>query len=68
MPLFTRHRILTQVAGHGMNVVKALPALNVEEHQLERFVAALDDVIRRAERVPRAAARFAFDVASHTLR
>ncbi len=68
VPLFTRHGILTQVAGHGMNVVKILPALNVEEHELERFVGALDDVIARAERVPRAAARFALDVASHALR
>jgi ornithine--oxo-acid transaminase len=68
VPLFTRHRILTQVAGHGMNVVKALPALNVPEDELERFVDALDDVLTRAERVTIAAARFALDVASHSLR
>jgi ornithine--oxo-acid transaminase len=68
VPLFTRHRILTQVAGHGMNVVKVLPPLNLPEPELERFVAALDDVLARAERVPRAAARFALDVATHALR
>jgi len=68
VPLFTRHRILTQVAGHGLNVVKVLPPLNLPEAELERFVAALDDVLARAERVPRAAARFALDVATHALR
>ena len=68
VPLFTRHRILTQVAGHGMNVVKVLPPLNLPEAELERFVEALDDVLTRAERVPRAAARFALDVATHALR
>jgi ornithine--oxo-acid transaminase len=67
VPLFTRHRILTQVAGHGMNVVKILPALGVSDEDLDRFVDALDDVLTRAERVPRAAARFAIDVASHAL-
>jgi ornithine--oxo-acid transaminase len=67
VPLFGRHRILTQVAGHGLNVVKILPPLTVEEDELHRFVDALEDTIARAEHVPRAAARFAFDVASHSL-
>src|SRR5947209_2974231 len=49
-PLFHEHRILTQVAGHHMNVVKALPPLVTPEAELERFAAALDDVIERAER------------------
>ena len=31
VPLFRDHRILTQVAGHHMNVVKALPPLVIEE-------------------------------------
>ena len=51
-----------------MNVVKVLPPLNLPEAELERFVDALDDVLARAERVPRAAARFALDVATHALR
>ena len=51
-----------------MNVVKVLPPLNIEEAELERFVDALHDVLTRAERVPRAAARFALDVATHSLR
>ncbi len=57
-PLFHEHRILCQVAGHRMNVVKALPALVVEEDEIRRFAWALEDVVSRAERVPRAFLRF----------
>jgi ornithine--oxo-acid transaminase len=67
-PLFGEHRILTQVAGHRMNVVKALPPLVIDESEIERFAAALDDVIARAERYPRAMARFGAAVAGRSLR
>ncbi len=49
VPLFTDHQILTQVAGHHMNVVKALPPLVITEPELRRFVAALEDVLEQAE-------------------
>src|SRR5919198_522797 len=58
VPLFSRHRILTQVAGHHMNVVKVLPPLVIEEEDVRHFAAALEDVVRSAERLPRAFARF----------
>jgi ornithine--oxo-acid transaminase len=61
-PLFHDHRILCQVAGHRMNVVKALPALVVEEAEIRRFAAALEDVVARAERVPRAFLRFSLSM------
>jgi ornithine--oxo-acid transaminase len=67
-PLFSEHRILTQVAGHRMNVVKALPPLTIDEAQIERFAAALDDVIGAAERYPLAMARFGAAVAGRSLR
>jgi ornithine--oxo-acid transaminase len=49
VPLFREHRILTQVAGHHMNVIKALPPLVISEAELRRFVAALEDVLTGAE-------------------
>jgi ornithine--oxo-acid transaminase len=49
VPLFREHRILTQVAGHHMNVIKALPPLVIEEAELRRFVAGLEDVLTAAE-------------------
>jgi ornithine--oxo-acid transaminase len=61
-PLFHEHRILCQVAGHRMNVVKALPALVVEEQEIRRFAAALEDVVARAERVPSAFLRFSMSM------
>jgi ornithine--oxo-acid transaminase len=63
VPLFREHRILSQVAGHGIPVLKAIPPLTVTEDDLARFAEALDDTIAKAERVPRALARFALTAA-----
>ncbi len=49
VPLFHDHHILTQVAGHHMNVIKALPPLTIPEDELRRFVAALESVLADAE-------------------
>jgi ornithine--oxo-acid transaminase len=49
VPLFRDHRILTQVAGHHMNVVKALPPLITPEDELRRFASALHDVLAGVE-------------------
>jgi ornithine--oxo-acid transaminase len=58
MPLFHKHKILCQVAGHRMNTIKALPALTIEEEEIRRFAAALEETIAAAERYPSALARF----------
>jgi ornithine--oxo-acid transaminase len=58
VPLFHEHRILCQVAGHHMNVIKALPALTIEEDEIRRFAEALTETIAAAERYPAALARF----------
>jgi ornithine--oxo-acid transaminase len=63
VPLFRDHRILTQVAGHGLNVVKALPPLVVTEEDLDWFVTALEETVARAEKMPRALVRFALTAA-----
>ena len=55
VPLFTRHRILSQVAGHDLPVLKILPPLVVTEQDLDEFVDALDAVIRKAARPTRVA-------------
>jgi ornithine--oxo-acid transaminase len=58
VPLFHDHRILCQVAGHRMNVIKALPALVIEEAEVRRFAAALEEVVASSERMPSALTRF----------
>jgi ornithine--oxo-acid transaminase len=68
VPLFRDHRILTQVAGHRMNVVKALPPLVIDEADLERFAAALDQVIGGFESMGRSMARLTLGMAMRSLR
>jgi ornithine--oxo-acid transaminase len=63
VPLFRDHRILSQVAGHGINVLKAIPPLVVTEEDLDWFVSALETTVARAERMPRALVRFALHAA-----
>src|SRR4029077_7413325 len=55
VPLFTQYRILSQVAGHDLPVLKGLPPLVVSEQDLEEFAAALDEVISKAARPTRVA-------------
>ncbi len=43
--LFQKHRILTQIAGHAMDVLKILPPLIIGEREIDRFVTALDAVL-----------------------
>jgi ornithine--oxo-acid transaminase len=68
VPLFARHQIFCQVAGHRMNVVKALPAMVVEEAEIRRFVAALEDVVARADRMGSAVGRLGWDLARGSVR
>jgi ornithine--oxo-acid transaminase len=63
VPLFHEHRIFCQVAGHRVNVVKALPPLVIEEDEIRRFAAALEETVAAAERYPSALTRFAWQVA-----
>jgi ornithine--oxo-acid transaminase len=68
VPLFHEHRILCQVAGHRMNVVKVLPSLLIDEAEVRLFAGALAEVVAAAERTPRAFARFGVTMARGTVR
>jgi ornithine--oxo-acid transaminase len=68
VPLFHEHRILCQVAGHRMNVVKALPSLLIDESEVRRLADAMAEVVARAERTPRAMARFGLTMARGSVR
>jgi ornithine--oxo-acid transaminase len=63
VPLFTDRHILSQVAGHGLNIVKGLPPLVVDEDDIDWFATALDDTIARAQKMPSAMTRFALRAA-----
>ena len=65
--LFNEHHMLTQVAGHRMNVIRITPPLTIAEADVERFASALESTIARAERIPSAFARMAARTAAHTI-
>jgi acetylornithine/succinyldiaminopimelate/putrescine aminotransferase len=50
VPLFHRHRILTQVAADNVNIVKLLPPLIAGADEVNYFVEALDDVLTSAQK------------------
>ena len=50
--LFKKHRILTQIAGHAMDVIKILPPLIIGEKEIDRFVNALDSVLNDCRSFP----------------
>jgi ornithine--oxo-acid transaminase len=50
--MLSKHRILTQVAGHAMDVVKILPPLIITEREINLFATALDDVLTECRRFP----------------
>jgi ornithine--oxo-acid transaminase len=55
VPLFTKHHILSQVAGYDLPVLKGLPPLVLSEQDIDDFATALDDVIGKAGRPTRIA-------------
>jgi len=52
IPLLERHHILTQVAGHGLDTVKILPPLIIDTADADRFLNAMDDVLKDAHKFP----------------
>src|SRR5437762_178033 len=50
--MLSKHRILTQVAGHAMDVLKILPPLIIGEKEVDMFVNTLDDVLTECRRFP----------------
>jgi ornithine--oxo-acid transaminase len=63
VPLFRKHHILTQVAGHDMAVIRILPPLVVTDADIDEFGAALRATIKGAQRMPRALTKFAVTAA-----
>ena len=52
VPLFKDHKILTQVAGHGLHTIKLLPSLTITEEDCSWIERAFDDVIAQSHKVP----------------
>ena len=67
VPLFKEHRVLAQVAGHGMHVIKLLPPLIINQSDADWIVTAFDDVIAGSHEVPGAIWSLGTSLAGHAL-
>jgi ornithine--oxo-acid transaminase len=52
IPLFKQHKILSQVAGHGIHTIKLLPPLIISDADCDWIEGAFEAVIADAHRVP----------------
>ena len=49
--MIDKHRILTQVASHGLDAMKILPPFIITEKEVDKFVGALDEVLTNAANI-----------------
>ena len=68
IPLFKDHRILSQVAGHGMNVVKLLPPLNLTQKDRDLIVNSFDKTIADCHVIPGSIWDLGKNLASHAIK
>ena len=68
IPLFKEHKILTQVAGHGMNVVKLLPPLILNQKDRDHIIQSFEKTIADTHQVPGSIWDLGKNLASHALK
>ena len=68
IPLFKEHHILTQVAGHGMNVVKLLPPLNLTPKDHDTIISAFDATIAETHKMGGSIWDLGKNLAGHALK
>lgn len=64
VPLMKNHRILTQVAGHNVDIVKLLPPLIIDETHVARFLEAFENVVAECHKFPGSSWKITKDLAS----
>ena len=64
MPLMKKHRILTQVAGHDVDIIKLLPPLIINESHVNRFLNAFEEVVADCHKFPGTAWKVGKDLAA----
>lgn len=68
IPLLSDHRILTQVAGHDMDVIKLLPPLVIGESDVLRILECFETVVRKSHRFPGPIWEVTTRLAKHAMR
>jgi len=68
IPLFKDHKILSQVAGHGLHTIKLIPALVMTDQDCDHVVNSFDSVIAGSHRVPGAVWSLGKTLVTHAAR
>jgi ornithine--oxo-acid transaminase len=68
VPLMSKHRMLTQVAGHDIDLVKLLPPLVITPEDIGDFCRALGDVVGECHKFPGAAWEVGMNLAKNALK
>jgi ornithine--oxo-acid transaminase len=68
IPLFRDHKILSQVAGHGIHTIKIQPALTITDEDCDWIERAFDAVLADAHRGPAAALSLGRHLVDHAVR
>ncbi len=68
VPLMSKHRMLTQVAGHDIDLVKLLPPLVITNDDIGDFCRALGDVVGDCHKFPGGAWEVGMQLAKNALR
>ena len=64
VPLMKKHHILTQVAGHNVDIIKLLPPLVIDESHVRRFLTAFEEVVADCHKFPGSAWKVTKDLAT----
>ena len=68
IPIFKDHKIVVQVAGHGLNVIKLLPPLTITDADCDWIEGSFEDVIADAHKVPGAVWSLGKTLAGHAMK
>ena len=68
IPLLKQHRIMSQVAGFGMNVIKLIPPLTLNEEDRTWIRRGFEQVVADSHRVPGAIWDLGRTLAAHSLK
>ena len=68
VPLMEKHHILSEVAGHNMDVVKLLPTLVIGAKEIALFCKAFEEVVADCHRFPGGAWDVGFGLAKKALK
>ena len=68
IPIFKDHKIVVQVAGHGLNVIKLIPPLTITDADCDWIESAFDDVIADSHKVPGSVWTLGKTLAGHAMK